>query len=325
MIGRRRSEQPDEEDPQPGGIIHHNTPLPLGGDLSFMLIIPPLPAVDESRLRVARNFGFPPYPHVPLLPTAAEHLLVPGLAEDFGLEEGAEADLLEALEPVPPSMLAQMGGVAARTLRGDVPELETLPPLEGLRFDPLFAMLLFLALALGTLYLDIESRYAVLWAALTLAGAALALVEREPEPMLLIDLGWGLAIGLVFSLPLLILTGEALADTARILFPFGSPVALFLGLVFAAPLGESLFLRGMLQRDRGLGAAVLAAGASGLLLYWPAAISHPVYLAVAVIFSTVLAAIYGFAALRNGVWAALACQVTVNLVLLFLPTLFFGA
>jgi hypothetical protein len=63
---------------------------------------------------------------------------------------------------------------------------------------------------------------------------------------------------------------------------------------------------------------------AGIVLYWPAAIQSPVYLAAAAIFTTVLAGVYGFVRGRYGLSAALVCQMTVNVMLLMVPGLLAG-
>jgi membrane protease YdiL (CAAX protease family) len=96
---------------------------------------------------------------------------------------------------------------------------------------------------------------------------------------------------------------------------------LFQSLVFVGALGETLFFRGILQDQRGILISVLAAGASSVLFFWPAASHAPVYLVAAALFTTVLAGVYSFVRTRYGLAAAYVCQVTVNLMLLFVPSL----
>jgi membrane protease YdiL (CAAX protease family) len=184
---------------------------------------------------------------------------------------------------------------------------------------------LYIALGLGTLVIELETRYAVLWIILAAMGALLTLVDPEKplDPITVPSLIWGLGIGLVIGLPLLSLTGPGLADTSRLLFPDSSLALLLLALVFAIPLSETLFFRGALQERHGLVISIVGAGASTVLLYWPAASSSPVYLIAVAVFYTVLAGIYSFIRDRYGLAAAYLCQVTINLMLIFLPRLLF--
>ncbi len=309
-----------DDNEEPGAVLHHNQPLQMGGKLAHELALPPLPRINWEQARQPRLPGPPPYRHSPLLPTSVLELVVPG-ATDY-LAPPDKDDNLE-LDAPPPAMMAALGAAGRAILgesEGELPELV----LDGIDFDALFAYLIYMALGLGTLYLGIGLRYGVLAAVMVIAGALFVLVNREAEPVLLINLGWGVSIGLVFSLPLLILTGPGLGETARTVFPFTEPSAALYLLVFVLPLGETLFFRGFIQRERGFGMAVGAAALANLLLYWPAGVSRPVYLAVIAVFSAVLASIYSFVQMRNGLAAALVCQVVANVVLLLLPMLLFG-
>lgn len=308
-----------DDNEEPGAVLHHNQPLQMGGQLAHELLIPPLPRINWERARQPRLPGPPPYRHTPLLPTSVLELVVPGATDYLAPPEVEEPEL----DAPPPAMMAALGAAGRAFLgesEGDLPELV----LDGIDFDAVFAYLIYMALGLGTLYLGIGLRYGVLAAVMVMAGALFVLVNRDPEPVLLINLGWGVSIGLVFSLPLLILTGPGLGETARTVFPFAEPSAALYLLVFALPLGETLFFRGFIQRERGFAIAVGAAALASLLLYWPAGASRPVYLAVIAVFSAVLASIYSFVQMRNGLAAALICQVVANVVLLLLPMLLFG-
>ncbi len=315
--------------------IHHVLPLRHGGDLAGWLdehALPPLPPVDAVRACEPITPGLPPFPHIPLLLPRAYQLVVPQITDYLGGVSPAAPDELAApLASLPPSMAAAMPKGAATPATGQVSAAaggavndDALAGmvLDGIRFDPLFAYLIYLGLGFGTLYLGVEARYTVLWTALALGGMILTLVNRRvSRPFLALDLAWGMGIGMVFSLPLLILNWRGLAETARVLFPFEDPAAFFYAMVFVAPLAETLFFRGVMQSQRGFAASVSAVGLSSVLFYWPAAAGQPAYLIVAVLVTTVLAGVYSFFSSRFGLVAAWACQVTINLVLLFIPAL----
>ncbi|GAB4467805.1 MAG: hypothetical protein Kow00124_01210 [Anaerolineae bacterium] len=316
-------------------LIYHVLPLRHGGDLAGWLdehALPPLPPVDPGRACVPLTPGLPPFPHIPLLPPRAYQLVLPQATDYLGEASPAGPnELAVPLASLPPSMAAAMPGGAAAPAAGQTPvaaggaaddDVLAGLALDGIRFDPLFAYLIYLGLGFGTLYLGVEARYTVLWTALALGGMILTLVNRRvSRPFLALDLAWGMGIGVVFSLPLLILNWRGLAETARVLFPFEDRAAFFYAMVFVAPLAETLFFRGVMQSQRGFAASVIAVGLSSVLFYWPAAAGQPAYLIAAVLVTTVLAAVYSFFSSRFGLVAAWACQVTINLMLLFIPAL----
>lgn len=311
--------------------VHPGKPLVHGGQI--MPEVPPLvaPPVDREKARRPLRPGLPPLVHVPLPPPSAYQIAVPYLpakrpaavlkppiGERPSFPVAAPPPAVGA--PAPAANLQETAPVAPNPSAPDV----AVQPV--LRIDPLYAYLLYLALGLGTLYLgvlDLMGRYTVLWAALIVLGVALTLTDEgiEIRALSLLSLGWGFSVGMVFSLPLLVLISGGLADLSHVLFREAGAALLFQSLAFVGPLGETLFFRGVLQQRRGFVVSTLAAGISALLFYWPAAIMMPAYLVAAVIFSIVLAGIYGFVRMRYGLPAALICQITVNLTLLFVPHL----
>lgn len=327
----------------PGYAVHHGTPLTQGGlampEITPLVVLP----ADHEALSVPTSRGLPPLMHSDLPAPEEYQIVVPRLAGAAAPAAAKRLPLDErsafpVAEPLPASV---MPSAAAGTLPDTA--APALPPVEpapsglfaqagtaarppGQRINPLYAYLIYMALGFGTLYLGILGvieRYTILWAVLIVLGAALTLVDARPEPhtMSSASLGWGFSIGLVFSLPLLILVSRGLADLTGVLFRDASAAMMFQSLAVVGPVGETLFFRGVLQERRGFAISVAAAGLSALLLYWPAASPTPVYLVAVVIFSTVLAGIYSFVRTRYGLGAALICQVTVNLLLLFAPGL----
>lgn len=326
----------------PGYAVHHGTPLTQGGltmpEVTPLVVLP----ADHEAISAPTSRGLPPLMHSDL-PAPAEYQIVvpqiaaaaPAAAKRLPLTERSAfpvaepppasvtssaasgmildtaAPALAAVEPAPAGLFAQ-AGVPARPL--------------GQRINPLYAYLIYAALGFGTLYLGVLGvieRYTILWAALIALGVALTLVDAPPElhATSSASLGWGFSIGLVFSLPLLILVSRGLADLASVLFRDAGAAVMFQSLAVVGPLGETLFFRGVLQERRGFAISVAAAGLSALLLYWPAAAPTPVYLVAVVIFSTVLAGIYSFVRTRYGLGAALICQMTANVLLVVVPAL----
>ncbi len=192
-----------------------------------------------------------------------------------------------------------------------------------MRRRPLFGFVIYLALAFGTFPVLPELRFTVLW--LLLLGMGVGFLFFDDEPSLggldVLDLSWGVGVGFVISLPLLILAGRGLAQTSRALVPLADNPALLQALVLTWPLGDTLFYRGVVQREHGLVVGALAAGVGSAILYWPEAEGVFAVLFVAVTFATALAFVFGYVRLRYGLAAAYVCQVVANLMLLFVPRL----
>jgi membrane protease YdiL (CAAX protease family) len=178
-------------------------------------------------------------------------------------------------------------------------------------------------LSLGTSPLAVEMRYTILWTLLIVLGLSLSILDsRRPlGPLRSLNLAWGLSVGFIVGLPLLILTARGLAQVSAVLFPYTTAAALFQALVFVAPLGETLFFRGVLQEERGLAIGVVCAGLYSVTLFWPATAGDIPILIVAAIFSTALAVMYSYVRIRHGLLAAYACQVIANVMLMFVPSL----
>lgn len=300
MTFRAGRHEPEDFSIPPG------SPLVYGGVLPDELAPPALPRVNRRWMRRPRNQGMPPLDYVPLPPPEAYRVELPPELLDLPLE-------IEE-EPAAGFLL----GAPAQAATAD-------PSLLLHRFDLAYPYLLYLALAVGTQYINLGPvvRYTALWAVLLVLGTAFTLVGTggARRTMEAARLGWGLAFGIVFSLPLFILVNAGLAEFAAVLFGGMDGALLFQSLVFVGPLGETLFFRGAVQEQRGLAAAMLSAGLAGLAFFWPAAVATPIYLVVAVIFIVVVAGIAGFIRTRHGLAAAYVCQATINLMLLVIPLL----
>lgn len=286
-------------------FVHHTTPATFGGDVVEADLVP-LPALplNAEALRRPATLPLPPVTH-PLLPPPEFYRLPLLLPLEDDEDDGG------GLFALPAEMQQALAAVDAASL-----------PL-GQRVDPLYPFILFLALGVGSSYINLDAltRYTVLWGVLLALGAFLTLVDspRTSGEMSSSNLGWGVSFGLVFTLPLLILMRPVLASMVAVLFPEIALPVFFQMVVLIAPLAETLFLRGALLERRGFSAAMLGAAVMSIVMYWPAAFDQPVYLAATTIFMTVLAGIYGFVRTRYGLSAALVCQVSVSALLLFVP------
>jgi len=194
------------------------------------------------------------------------------------------------------------------------------------RLDPIFGYLLFWALGVGTLSLNTEVRHLVMWLLLLVLGLALTLIDtnRPIGPVRALNLTWGIGLGFIIGLPLLITMAQGLSQVSMALFPYDDLSSLFQVLVFVGPMGETLFYRGAMQSERGLVTAALTAGLGSLILYLPAFSEGIMLLIIAVTISTALAAVFGYVRTRYGLGAAYAGQVITNVMLLFIPRLLAG-
>jgi membrane protease YdiL (CAAX protease family) len=184
-------------------------------------------------------------------------------------------------------------------------------------------------IGLGTLGMGAAARLAILWTALLI----LWLAYREGKPFQIAyhygDLGRGALIGLAVSGPLMLLAFRALTTAIPILF-VGLPetsitgvggTTTFVSLVLLAPVAEELFFRDVLHRHLGFWLTTGLYAAAGLILFLPTAGQYPVVLVAVVGVWSALGVMYSYFFERLGLAATLACHITINLVLLFLPAI----
>jgi len=195
------------------------------------------------------------------------------------------------------------------------------PAAADLRLDPLLAYLVFAAVGVGAFRVRQDTRLLLLWLVL-LAASLLYLEQRSIDVAYsLARVGQGVAVGLLLSLPMLLLAFEALQATAARLFPLGGGAAIFQGVVWIAAPVEELFFRAILQREHGFWVTTGLYGLAALVFFLPTVIGFPAVLLSVMAGMAVLGLVYGYVALRYGWAAGAACHVTVNLVLFALPML----
>jgi hypothetical protein len=327
--------------------LHHHVPLKFGGTTDDGLLVLKLPAVSIEDARTPVSPGLPPLFMPPLFhPDSLRLLPPPGVqapslkpsvltaiaAERAAFPAAPTPDFVRSTPPSPPP--ARPADAMAATLRQAAvgPDVETpTRPSLGERIDPMVAFIFYLALGAGVALSGVDTliRYTVLWTALIALGAALRLVD-SPRPigaMASDNLVWGFGIGFIVGLPFLVAVRPGLIAGASALYPdlgvvpMGfSLVVLFQSIVLVGPLGETLFFRGAIQDRRGIGASITTAGANNILFYLPLVLGGSGMLpGVAIFYLTALAGVYSFVRLRYGMTAALICQMTVNLMLLFVP------
>jgi membrane protease YdiL (CAAX protease family) len=182
-------------------------------------------------------------------------------------------------------------------------------------------------MGLGTAALGASARLVILWTTLL----ALWLVQREGRALRLeyqfAEIGRGALIGLAVSVPLVLLAFPALVMIIPILFVSVSQPSLssaggttiFVSLVLLAPVAEELFFHDVLQRHVGFWLAIGLYAAGGLVFFLPITIQYPAVLIAVVGAWSALGAMYGYFYERLGLAATLACHLTINFVLLFVP------
>ncbi len=195
--------------------------------------------------------------------------------------------------------------------------------------DPLFACLVFAAVALGTLTIATSVRLVVLWTTLLVLWFIYQEGKARTLSYQFAEIGRGALVGTAIGLPLMVLALRPLITAIPILFVSRaeptlvgvSSATVFVSLVLLAPFAEELFFRDLLQREQGLGIGVGLYAAAGLLLFLPTAGDYIVVLIAVVGIWSALGVIYGYLYERFGLATTLTSHLAVNLFLLFAPAL----
>ncbi len=233
----------------------------------------------------------------------------------------------DQFEVIPPEDTAYVEEVESDTPRSPV-------SYRGSSSDPTFGYLIALALAVGLtpmLPANGDMRYTLVWAVMAgfavlgwLFGTMQRIEQELPE-----NLAWGVIFGIIVGAPLLLVGGSALTTTVERLFSIetdGSLHALSAGvvlayLVFVMPLAETLFFRGLMQERRAFWLVGALSTVWSLVLFAPMLdlLNFPgvaVLIGVALLLMNM---IYSYVRERNGLAAAWLCQITVNILVLFVP------
>ena len=183
--------------------------------------------------------------------------------------------------------------------------------------DPLFAYLVFAAIALGLWQLNFHLRMAI--CQLVLVVAVLISADAEPFEIeySLLELGRGALIGVIVCVPVLLFFHTDIARFVRQLYATPDSTILFQRVVLLAVPIEGLFFRGLLQDRRGLATSTGLYAASGLLYFAPR--SPLLALVVVVLAMGALGGVYGFVRRRYGLTASMGCQAVASLLLIVLP------
>ena len=176
-------------------------------------------------------------------------------------------------------------------------------------------------MVLGLGGLEPVVRYTVLWTIL-IAVAIMALLfdNLEVEIPTAPDMTWGIGYGFILGLPLLIIALPQLQHTSILLFDRTADTLAFQSLAIIMPTAESLFFRGAMQPTRGLLFTALAGSAWSILLFFPQlhVVEAPLVAIVIGFAFVVLNFLYSYIKRRFGLFASWTCQITINVLLLFI-------
>lgn len=194
--------------------------------------------------------------------------------------------------------------------------------------DPLFGYLIALALCVGLMPVipsDPALRYSLLWGLIAAFGVVAWLLGTSARIGLdtIENLSWGAIFGLIIGVPFLIVGGSTLRQTTQTLFTGMTTGEVLAYLVFVMPLAETLFFRGVLQEGRSFAVVGVMSSIWAGLVFFPM-MDVRRFPAVAITIGVALVVmnvIYSYVRQRNGLAAAWLCQIAINLVLLFVPTL----
>lgn len=189
------------------------------------------------------------------------------------------------------------------------------------KLDPYFAFFIFVGVGLGTWMVEPQLRLTILW--LTLLGLAGFYAEGKAVEAnySLLNLGRGALMGLIISVPFLILAREFLSSTSARLYETGDILLLFQRLVLLAAPIEGLYFRGFIQRERGLASAASFYGLATAVYFLPGHLDFWLVLTFMSLGMGLLGLVYGYIYQRYGLSASVACHMVANLVLLVIPSL----
>lgn len=202
---------------------------------------------------------------------------------------------------------------------------------RGATSDPFFGFLIAIALSVGLIPLgeaNVDLRLTLAWGALAgvsvlswLLGNSERIGQERPE-----NIAWGFIYGLMFGVPFLIfLRDPILVPATHQIFPTFSVGTLLAYLVFVMPISETLFFRGLLQNQLVFWVVGLLATLWNIVLFfpvmWQSVIQFPAVAFVIAITLLMMNMIYVYVRERNGLAAAWICQITANLLMLYIPFL----
>ncbi len=221
--------------------------------------------------------------------------------------------------------------------RGDdaieTPQVESASPAQyrGAASDPIFGFMIAAALSVGLSPLlpdNADLRYTLAWGALSgvsilswLLGNMERIGQERPE-----NIGWGLLYGLLLGIPFMVFLRQPILEPATAqMFPGMTAGSLLAFLVFVMPISETLFFRGLLQKQLPFWVVGALATLWNVVLFfpvmWQTVIRLHTVTAVIVIILLLMNMVFVYVRERNGLAAAWVCQIVANLVILYVPFL----
>ncbi len=196
--------------------------------------------------------------------------------------------------------------------------------------DPFFGFLLGIAVSIGLtpiLPANADLRFTLAWGALAgvsvlswLLGSFDRIGQDRPENLL-----WGMGFGLILGVPFVLFFFDTFGRASHLAFPNMSHGTLLAFLVFVMPLAESLFFRGLLQKQLEFWLVGILSSVWSVCLFFPVmwgdilkAPAVAFFLAIALITMNLM---YGYVRERNSLAASWLCQIVTNFVLFFIPYL----
>ncbi len=197
-------------------------------------------------------------------------------------------------------------------------------PRNGSGNDPIFGLVLAGAVSIGMIPLisndAADMRYTLVWGLLAIFGIMAWVlgngqrIEQDiPE-----NLGWGIAFGIILGIPLVAFGSTTLTDITDMLFPQMTAGTVLAYLIFVMPIGETLFFRGLLQNGQQFWLTAIICTLWQWIMFFPLINKQafPLIMAVILLMSNLM---YGYVNERNGLAAAWLCQITVNILVFFMP------
>lgn len=194
-----------------------------------------------------------------------------------------------------------------------------------LAVDPAFVYLIALFVTvIGLGGAPLEARLTLGWAGLGISAIAAILLDDveilRPTPR---ELMIGVLYGVLVGVPALIIGVGPLNRISATIFPRTELSSLVLAVGFAMPMAETIFFRGAFQVGRGMLWSVAASGLWACLLFLPALniLAFPLVAVVIGLGFFAISFLYSYVASMYGVFSAWACQVSISLIIFWLPRL----
>lgn len=213
------------------------------------------------------------------------------------------------------------------------PRVETASQAQyrGATSDPIFGFMIAAALSVGLTPLlpeNADLRYTLAWGALSgvsvlswLIGNMERIGHERPE-----NIGWGVLYALLLGVPFMVFLRQSILEPATAqMFPGMTAGSLLAFLVFVMPISETLFFRGLLQKQLPFWIVGILATLWHIVLFfpvmWQTVTQLPAVTAVIVIFLLLMNMVFVYVRERNGLASAWVCQIVANLVILYVPFL----